>query len=99
MQLYKVIVDMIVPEGVEIWSFLHPGLHEELDNQLAPKVINLTSEPLPNGYRFTSWFTDQQAYIDFQLFKETLVLYRDRTEYETSNGITRIVMSQEYVEV
>lgn len=100
MQLYKVIVDMSVPEGVEIWSWMYPGKHEMLDVALEPKVVNLTSEPLPNNaYRFTLWFNNEQEYKDFNTYKITLPLYQERIAYENENGITRTVVSQEYVDI
>ena len=100
MQLYKVVVDMVVPEDTEIWSWVHPQMHETLDAILAPKVVNVTTEPLSNNaYRITTWFNDEPSYVDFQLFKESNAIHRDRTTYEVANGISRIIISQEYVDV
>ncbi len=100
MLMYKVEVQMNVPENVEIWSWVNPAKHELLDSQFAPYMVNVTSEPLPNnGYKFVQWFRDELQYQEFLALRATLPLVEERDEYEFEHGISRTIVSQGYVEI
>ena len=100
MLMYKVVTQMDVPEDVEIWSWVNPAKHELLDSQLAPYVVNVTAEPLPNnGYNFVQWYRDEQQYQEFLAHRNTLPFFQERVQYESEHGITRTVISKGYVEI
>jgi hypothetical protein len=100
MQMYKVEVQMNVPENVEIWSWVNPAKHELLDSQLSPVIINVTAEPLPNnGYKFIAWYKDEAQYQEFLALRNTLPFFQERVQYELEHGITRTVISKGYVEI